>query len=209
MINRKVLSMLVALTRGSRVCRFSKQSELEKITKGGKELDGIIPEIKKPRDPDGGVHSVERVIEKEAVSEELRDRMERLRQRHELLRVELAQKAELPFSLCGINRKTYHESYGYMPERVMSYYRIHPTTITDYLLKLYKATLYAITDRNSAFMDEYLEAGLKQKALEAVQAAQEKGFRVRVAEDKKFGEEMQESCRIVDAIMIRGLSIVR
>jgi len=40
-----------------------------------------------------------------------------------------------------------------MPERVMSYYRIHPTTITDHLLKIYKASLYAMADRNQNFMD--------------------------------------------------------
>lgn len=55
--------------------------------------------------------------------------------------------------LCGLNRKTYHESFAYMPERVMSYYRIHPTTITDHLLKIYKASLYAMADRNQNFMD--------------------------------------------------------
>lgn len=126
-----------------------------------------------------------------------------------MLRIELAKKVELPFTLCGINRKTYHESYGYMPERVMSYYRIHPTTITDYLLKIYKATLYAIVDRNTSFMDEYLEAGLKDKILQSLEVATEKGYKVKIAEDKKFGEEMQESCRIVDAVMVRGLSIVR
>lgn len=37
----------------------------------------------------------------------------------------------------------------------MSYYRIHPTTITDHLLKIYKASLYSIVDRNTSFMDEY------------------------------------------------------
>lgn len=40
-----------------------------------------------------------------------------------------------------------------MPERVMSYYRIHSTTITDYLLKIYKASLYSIMDKNESFMD--------------------------------------------------------
>jgi hypothetical protein len=30
----------------------------------------------------------------------------------------------------------------------MSYYRIHHTTITDYLLKIYKASLYSVADRN-------------------------------------------------------------
>ena len=42
-----------------------------------------------------------------------------------------------------------------MPDRVMSYYRIHPTTITDYLAKIYKASLYSMIDPNTAFMDEY------------------------------------------------------
>jgi hypothetical protein len=74
--------------------------------------------------------------------------MEDLRQRHELLRVDLAKKINIPFLLCGINRKTYHESYGYLPERVMSYYKIHPTIITDFLLKIYKASLYAMIDNN-------------------------------------------------------------
>lgn len=54
------------------------------------------------------MHSIDRVVEREVVSEELKDRMERLRKSHELLRVELAKKVELPFTLCGINRKTYH-----------------------------------------------------------------------------------------------------
>ena len=52
-----------------------------------------------------------------------------------------------------------------MPERVMSYYRIHPSTITDYLLKIYKASLYAIIDNNEAFMREYWEQGFKEKVL--------------------------------------------
>lgn len=152
---------------------------------------------------------MERVLEKDKVSEELKERMEALRRRHELLRVELGKKVELPFTLCGINRKTYHESYGYMPERVMSYYRIHPTTITDYLLKIYKATLYSIVDRNLSFMDEYWEAGFKEQVLKSLDTAKEKGYKLKVTEDKKFGEEQQETCRIVDAIMVRGLSIVR
>ncbi len=91
----------------------------------------------------------------------------------------------------------------------MSYYRIHPTTITDYLLKIYKASLYSIVDRNTAFMDEYWEAGLKERVLQSLQVTKEKGYSVKIVEDKKFGEEMQESCRIVDAVMVRGLSIAR
>jgi len=51
----------------------------------------------------------------------------------------------------------------------MSYYRIHPTTITDYLLKIYKASLYAMLDRNTSFMDEYWEKGFKDRALAALE----------------------------------------
>lgn len=91
----------------------------------------------------------------------------------------------------------------------MSYYRIHPTTITDYLLKIYKASLYSIVDRNTSFMDEYWEVGLKERVLESLKVAEEKGYKVKIVEDKRFAEEAQESCRIVDAIMVRGLSIVR
>lgn len=43
----------------------------------------------------------------------------------------------------------------------MSYYRIHPTTITDFLLKVYKASLYSIVDCNTKYMDEYWELGFK------------------------------------------------
>jgi hypothetical protein len=52
MINRKALSLLIPLVARSRAlmpllarqaCLFSKQTELEKITKGGKDLDDIIP----------------------------------------------------------------------------------------------------------------------------------------------------------------------
>lgn len=39
--------------------------------------------------------------------------------------------------------------------------------------------------------------------------AKEKGYTLKITEDKKFMEEMIESARIVDAIMVRGLSIRR
>lgn len=94
-------------------------------------------------------------MSKDEASDSLKQRLEDLRKRHELIRIELAKKVNIPFVLCGVNRKTYQESYGYLPERVMSYYRIHPTTITDYLLKIYKASLYSMIDLNTSFMDEY------------------------------------------------------
>jgi hypothetical protein len=37
---------------------FSRPGDLEKISKGGRDFEDIIPEIKKPREADGGIHSV-------------------------------------------------------------------------------------------------------------------------------------------------------
>lgn len=39
--------------------------------------------------------------------------------------------------------------------------------------------------------------------------AKQKGYSLRILEDKTFAESMKESCRIVDALMIRGLSVNR
>lgn len=91
----------------------------------------------------------------------------------------------------------------------MSYYRIHPTTITDYLLKIYKASLYAMIDKNQQFMNEYWEQGLKEKVLQSLQKTKEQGYTVKLTQEKKYLEEMTDSCRIVDALMIRGLSVNR
>lgn len=56
---------------------FSKPTDLEKLSiKKKKDLDDIIPEINKPREADGGIFSVERVIQKEQAGEELKGRME-------------------------------------------------------------------------------------------------------------------------------------
>ena len=49
----------------------------------------------------------------------------------------------------------YSESFAYMPTRVLSYYKIPKSTITGYLLKMYKASLYAIADCNQPYMNEY------------------------------------------------------
>lgn len=43
---------------------FSKPSELEKLSTKKTTIDDIIPEIKKPREADGGIFSVERIIQK-------------------------------------------------------------------------------------------------------------------------------------------------
>lgn len=42
-----------------------------------------------------------------------------------------------------------------------------------------------------------------------MEVAKEKGYTLKITEDKKFMEEMNESARIVDAIMVRGISIRR
>lgn len=47
----------------------------------------------------------------------------------------------------------------------MSYYRIHPNMITDFLMKIYKASVYAMVDENEDFMKEYWEEGLMTKVL--------------------------------------------
>jgi hypothetical protein len=45
---------------------------------------------------------------REEVSDSLKQRLEDLKKRHELLRIELNKKVNIPFLLCGVNRKTYH-----------------------------------------------------------------------------------------------------
>ena len=69
-------------------------------------------------------------------------------------------KLKFPLKLCGTKDK-YSTKYGYLPERILSYYRIPKARINDYLLKMFKASLYAIADRNIQYMDEYWEKGLK------------------------------------------------
>lgn len=64
----------------------------------------------------------------------------------------------------------------------MSYYRIHPTTITDFLLKVYKASLYSIVDCNTKYMDEYWELGLKEKVLASLESAKEKKYQLKITE---------------------------
>lgn len=53
----------------------------------------------------------------------------------------------------------------------MAYYKIHPTMITDFLMKIYKASLYAMVDENESFMNEYWEQGLMQKVLANIKEA--------------------------------------
>lgn len=97
-----------------------------------------------------------------------------------MLRIDLRKKVNLPFQLCGLNRKTYNESYAYLPDRVMAYYRIKDTTITSFLLKIYKASLYSMIDNNTAFMEEYWEEGFKNGVLSSLQTHKESGYKLKL-----------------------------
>ncbi len=58
-------------------------------------------------------------------------------------------------------------------------------------------------------MKEYWEKGFKERVMQSLETAKEKNYTLKLTEEKKFVEEMKESCKIVDAVMIRGLSMDR
>lgn len=80
--------------------------------------------------------------------------------------------------------------------------------ITDFLLKIYKASMYAMVDENEEFMREYWEQGLIEKVLGSIKEAKKK-YTLSIVEDKNFLKDMPESCEIIDSICVRGLSIDR
>ena len=65
-----------------------------------------------------------------------------------------------------------------------------------------------MADRNKQYMDEYWESGLTEKTLEVLENLKDK-FAIRVEEENDFLDYFQESCEIVDAVMVRGLSTNR
>jgi len=67
--------------------------------------------------------------------------------KHTKLQKLVDQQLKLPIKLYG-TKDTYSSKYSYLPERIMAYYKIHPTMITDFLTKIYKASLYAMVDEN-------------------------------------------------------------
>lgn len=91
----------------------------------------------------------------------------------------------------------------------MSYYKIPAARVNDYLLKMFKASLYAIADRNTEYMTEYWESGLMEKALLAIDEAKSKNLKIEVEKDSNYLDEIPESCEIIDSIMFRGLSLNR
>ena len=58
-------------------------------------------------------------------------------------------------------------------------------------------------------MNEYWELGFKERVLQSLEKTKQKGYTVKLTEEKKFVQEMRESCKIVDAVMVRGLSVNR
>ena len=95
-------------------------------------------------------------------------RKQQLIQLHTQTQKLIDSKVKFPIKLCG-NIDKYEERFFYLPERVLSYYKIPKKTITSYLLKIYKASLYAIADRNKQYMEEYWESGLTEKIMEVLE----------------------------------------
>ena len=58
-------------------------------------------------------------------------------------------------------------------------------------------------------MNEYWEAGFKERVMQSLDIAKEKNYTLKLTEEKNFVEEMKESCKIVDGLMIRGISMKR
>lgn len=58
-------------------------------------------------------------------------------------------------------------------------------------------------------MKEYWEKGFMERVLESIDVAKDKGYKMRVTEQKKYVEELRQSCKIVDAVMVRGISTRR
>lgn len=87
-------------------------------------------------------------------------RLKQLENRHRETQELIDKKLKFPIKLCGTSDK-YESRYAYLPQRILSYYKIPKYRINDYLLKMFKASLYAIADRNTSYMDEYWEKGLK------------------------------------------------
>lgn len=57
-------------------------------------------------------------------------------------------------------------------------------------------------------MEEYWEEGLKRQVLNNIKEAK-KNYTLSILEDKDYLKNMSESCEILDAYCVRGLSIDR
>lgn len=135
-------------------------------------------------------------------------RVKQLEKKHRETQELIDNKIKFPIKICGTSDK-YESRFGYLPDRIMSYYRIPRARITDYLLKMFKASLYSIADANQSYMNEYWEEGFKKKTLAAIQEAKSQNLVIKVQQDPNYLEEIQQSCEIIDSIMIKGLSFER
>lgn len=88
---------------------------------------------------------VDNILTEETIQQEINKRQQLLEIRHRELQKYVDDTIKFPVKICG-TKDTFSEKFSYLPNRIMSYYKIHPTTITDYLLKMYKASLYAMID---------------------------------------------------------------
>lgn len=59
---------------------------------------------------------------------------------------------------------------------------------------MFKASLYAIADRNTEYMNEYWESGFMEKALLAIDEAKSKNLKIEVEKESNYLEEIPESC---------------
>lgn len=117
------------------------------------------------------------------MQEEISARLHQLEKKHQETQDLIDSKIKFPFKLCG-TKDRYEARFGYLPERIMSYYRIPQSRINDYLLKMYKASLFAIADDNTEYMNEYWEAGFMNETKKAIVEARSKGLTIKVDQDE-------------------------
>lgn len=86
----------------------------------------------------------------------MENRLKQLEEKYKTTQALIDKQIKFPIKLCGTNDR-FEERYSYLVQRIMGYYRIPKSRINDYLLKMFKASLYAMADRNTQYMDEYFE----------------------------------------------------
>jgi len=130
------------------------------------------------------------------------------------LEVENMKKLEdnigLPYKLHGIQKMPKDRAY-YIFERILIESQIPHQFLTDYMEKIFYGTLHAIVDEDYEFLKEYLETSFFLKLKDTMAILKEKEYTLKMVEDVigNFGEPVQSSAKIFDAVVIRGLRIDR
>lgn len=92
----------------------------------------------------------------------------------------------------------------------MGYYGVDHDVICNYLMKIYRGTLYSCVAKDNKFLEEYLEPGLAQRIKSDVESMEKKGFNMKIYEDKSLlGTGFKEGVSLIEMALIRGLSIDR